>query len=231
MQKTIVVTGANRGIGYEISKELAEMSNHVILAARNQESGEEAADKLKDQGHSCEFRLLDLEDSQSIHDFAKGLYRDYDHLDVLINNAGVFIDKDVPSTKVDMDIIRKTMDINCFGAVDLSKTLLNLLKGSDDPRIINMTSDLGAMNEMAGRHTAYRLSKAALNAFTQIYASDLSDTKIKVNSMCPGWVKTEMGGSGAARSLEQGADTAVWLATSNEVKTGKFYRDREEIDW
>jgi len=231
MKKIIVVTGANRGIGFEISKQLASYGNHVIMAARNKEEGNNACQELINQGYSCGYRHLDLEDPQSIHDFSKGLFADFDHLDVLINNAGVFLDKNTNSTKVDMEVIRKTMEINCFGAIDLSKTVLNLMKGSDDGRIINITSGLGAMNEMAGGYTAYRLSKVALNAFSQIYASDLSDTKIKVNSMCPGWVKTEMGGDSAPRSLEQGAETAVWLATNNEIGNGKFYRDKKEIDW
>ncbi|MEQ8926314.1 MAG: SDR family NAD(P)-dependent oxidoreductase, partial [Fulvivirga sp.] len=132
---------------------------------------------------------------------------------------------------VDMDTVRRTMQINLYGPMDLSKTLLNLLKGSAEGRIINISSGLGAMNEMAGGHPSYRLSKVGLNAFTKILSSDLSDTNIKVNSMCPGWVKTDMGGKGAQRSVEQGADTAVWLATAEDIPNGKFLRDRKVIEW
>ncbi|QSE99246.1 SDR family oxidoreductase [Fulvivirga lutea] len=229
--KTVVVTGANRGIGKQIVKELAEMGHHLIIAARDNKSGSQFATELKDSGYQVEFRKLDLENPESIHDFAKGLYTDYEKIDVLINNAAVFLDQGENVLSVAMDTVRKTVQINLYGPMDLTKTLINLLKGSEEGRIINISSELGAMIEMAGLHPAYRLSKVGLNAFTKIAADDLSETNIKINSMCPGWVKTDMGGKGAQRSVEQGADTAVWLATAEDIPNGKFLRDRKEIEW
>lgn len=231
MKKNIVVTGGNRGIGKAIVEELAKLRHHVIIAARNEKTGKALEKQLVDTGYDARFLQLDQSKPEEIERFAKLLYSDYDRLDVLINNAAVFLDNGQSSTKVKMKDIKRTIDINLYGPIDLSKTLLNLLKGSTEGRIINVTSGLGAMNEMSGNHTGYRLSKVALNAFTQIFASDLRDTTIKVNSMCPGWVKTDMGGEGAPRSVDQGADTAVWLATAEMIPNGKFLRDRTEIEW
>lgn len=231
MSKRIIVTGGNRGIGYQILLELAGKGHEIILAARNKEQGKKIAHDLNAKNLKVEFHQLDLEFSESINSFAEVISKEYNSVDVLINNAGVFQDRNNSSLSVDMEALKRTMQINLYGSIELSKLMIDILKKSQEGRIINMSSGLGALHDMGGGYTAYRLSKAGLNAFTKILASDLTGTNIKVNAMCPGWVKTDMGGKSAPRSLEQGADTAVWLATAENIPNGKFLRDRKEIQW
>ena len=231
MEKIIVVTGGNRGIGKEIVKQLASLGHRVVLACRNPESGKKAIENFENKG-LIDVKKLDLADHQSIHDFAKGLYTDYSRIDVLINNAGIFEDKNSSSANINYETLESTWQINTVGPILLSQTILNLLKGSDDARIINMSSGMGSVSSLStGGSPAYRISKAALNAYTQILSADLSTEKIKVNAMCPGWVHTDMGGQGAHRSVEKGAETAVWLATAPNIPNGKFLRDKEVIEW
>jgi NAD(P)-dependent dehydrogenase (short-subunit alcohol dehydrogenase family) len=149
---------------------------------------------------------------------------------VLINNAGI-ISSSKGVDKVGMDEIRALLETNFFGPLQLTQSLPPLLEKSPDGRIINISSGMGALHEVGCGYAAYRLSKTALNSFSAILAKDLAGTNIKVNSMCPGWVRTEMGGSNASRSVERGADTAVWLATAKEIPNGKFLRDRKVIEW
>jgi NAD(P)-dependent dehydrogenase (short-subunit alcohol dehydrogenase family) len=149
-------------------------------------------------------------------------------LDVLVNNAGV----EGPAgraAEVDLEDAHRVLETNLFGAWRLAHATLPLLRASDDARIVNVSSGMGQLAEMGGGYSAYRVSKAALNALTRVLAAD--EPGIRVNSICPGWVRTDMGGSGAPRSIEQGADTAVWLATAPEIPNASFLRDRKEIPW
>ena len=221
----IIVTGGNRGIGHQISKELVELGHEIILTARNADKGARAAKELR-----ATFMQLDVADDQSIAEFVANFSSRFESLDVLINNAGIFDDKSKPAHDPDFDIISRTLNTNLLGAWKLTVGLLPVLKKADDPRVINMSSGLGAMNTMAGQYPGYRLSKVGMNAMTQMIAAEIGD-QITINSMCPGWVKTDMGGEGAHRSLEQGAETAVWLATHSEIPNGKFLRDKEVIEW
>ena len=221
----IIVTGANRGIGKEIAEELLDMGHEVILATRDSHKGNALALEL-----GAPFYQLDVSSGDSIQSFSEKINTNFDSIDVLINNAGIFQDKEKPAHDPDFSIIRKTLDTNLLGAWKLIVALLPSLKKSSDPRIINMSSGLGAMNGMGGQFPGYRLSKAGMNAMTQMIHAELGD-EIKINSMCPGWVKTDMGGEGAHRSLEKGAETAIWLATYTEIPNGKFLRDKEVIDW
>ncbi len=221
----IIVTGGNRGLGRQISKELATLGHEVILTARDVTRGKEVADEI-----GTTFMHLDVADDQSISTFISEFSKKYDSLDVLVNNAGIFQDKDKPAHDPNFEIIRKTLETNLLGAWQMTVQLLPLLKKSTDPRVINMSSGLGAMNDMGGQFPGYRLSKVGMNAMTQMFHAELRD-QIKINSMCPGWVKTDMGGEGAHRSLEKGAETAVWLATHSAIPNGKFLRDKEVIEW
>jgi len=223
--KRVIVTGANRGIGRQITKELAALGHEVILTARDKEKGKEAA---KDLGAT--FYQLDVSAADSIQSFVEKLQADFSCIDVLVNNAGIFQDKDKPAHNPDFSIIRKTLETNLLGAWQLVVALLPLLRKSEDPRVINVSSGLGAMNDMGGQFPGYRLSKVGMNAMTQMIHAELGE-EIKINSMCPGWVKTDMGGEGAHRSLEKGAETAVWLSTYPDIPNGKFLRDKEIIDW
>jgi len=225
--KIILVTGANRGIGLEICRQLASAGHRVILTARDEEKGRSAAASISGQ---VQFFRVDMADPASFKDVQNYIAGQFGYLDVLINNAGIMssslgFDQAVP------DEIHRVMETNLFGVIGLTQALLALLQKSSAGRIINISSGMGALNDMAGGYAGYRLSKTALNSFTAVLAADLSATKIRVNSMCPGWVKTDMGGSGAHRPVEKGAETAVWLATAGQIPNGKFLRDKTVIDW
>ncbi len=227
--KNIVVTGANRGIGLEISKQLIEAGHHVIFTSRTESKGAAALKTIDPDGSHSALYILDIGDQQSILNFTKKIKSDYDHIDVLINNAGIFADGNQMTHNIDMGMLEKTLQTNLYGPILLSKELIPILKKSDDPRIVNVSSGMGAINDLAGGYPAYRISKTSLNAFTINLAAELSD--FKINAVCPGWVRTDMGGAGASRSVEQGAETPVWLALDSAVKSGKFHRDKRVIDW
>ena len=165
-----------------------------------------------------------------ISSVAKYIKTKYNHLDVLINNAGIGIGNK-GTLEADFDEIKQMMATNFYGAWRLSIALMPLLKASNKGRIINMSSGMGGMADLTGGYAGYRLSKSSMNALTILMANELKGSGISVNAMCPGWVRTDMGGAGASKSVEQGADTAVWLATNPEITTGKFFRDREIIPW
>ncbi|GIW21719.1 MAG: short-chain dehydrogenase [Candidatus Sericytochromatia bacterium] len=231
--KIILVTGANKGIGLEIVKQLAELKHSVILTSRNENLGIKAVNSLKEKNLNVDYHQLEVTSDESIEKAFDYVKNKYGKLDVLINNAGVFLENQENSSffNCDIDIIKQTMEINFFGALKVSKKFVDLLKQSDDARIINMSSGMGQLSEMGGGYIGYRVSKTSLNALTRIMSNELRKYKIKVNTMCPGWVKTDMGGPNATRELPQGADTAVWLATVEDCPTGKFFKDRKEIDW
>ncbi|KAA3611982.1 MAG: SDR family oxidoreductase [Calditrichaeota bacterium] len=227
MQKVMLITGGNRGIGLEICRQLAEQNHNVILTARDQEKGKTALMKLPS---GVEFLQIDMNNNSTFESAKDFIENKYGRLDVLINNAGIISSgKGVDTAK--MEEIRSVMETNFFGPVELTQTFLPLLKKSKEARIVNVSSGMGSLSEMGSGYAAYRMSKTALNSFTAILAQDLSSENIKVNSICPGWVRTDMGGSNASRSVEQGADTAVWLASADEIPDGKFLRDRKVIDW
>ncbi len=229
-KRVSVVTGANRGIGFEITKELAQKGFKVVLTARKESKGKDAAQELRDKGLNVVFHQLDVTDDSSIQQLVTYLEEELGKLDVLVNNAGISIDGDKTTVDIDMETVRKTMETNFYGPFKVSQALLPLLLKSDDGRIINVSSSLGALNNPFSGKTSYSISKTALNALTANMAADLKG-RVKVNSMCPGWVRTDLGGPNASHSVEEGADTAIWLATEHDIPHGKFLRDRKEIDW
>ncbi|MDP0498490.1 MAG: SDR family oxidoreductase [Verrucomicrobiota bacterium JB022] len=225
----VVVTGGNRGIGLEICRQLVQRGAQVILTARRPEAGEKALRELKSDRAS--FHVLDVTDSQSIADLRDHLQGQYGRLDVLINNAGIMDDEDNSGLDVGTDVVRETFATNTLAPLELSQALMPLLRKASPGRIVNLSSGLGAISSMGAGHPAYRISKAALNAVTRILAAEL-DGAVVVNSMCPGWVRTDMGGENAERDVSQGADTAVWLALEAPTDlTGRFLRDRQIIAW
>lgn len=227
--KTIVVTGANRGIGFEICNQLGKLGHEIILTARNVGKGIEASNKLRDKGYNSHFYQLDLEEEKSITLFTHEMSKSHNMVDVLINNAAILRDNGMHLRDLDMKVYERTMKINLQGPMLLTRTMLKLLRKSSDPRVVNISSGMGALNSMGGGNPAYRLSKAALNALTGIFSAE--ESGIKFNTMCPGWVKTTMGGSAAIRDVEKGAETAVWLALEKDIPSGKFLRDKKVIDW
>lgn len=230
-KRIAVVTGANKGIGFEITKELAQEGLKVVLTARNESKGKDAAQELRDKGLDIVFHQLDVTDDSSIQKLVTYLDKEMGKMDVLVNNAGISIDGDKTTVDIDMETVRKTMETNFYGAFMVSQALLPLLKKSDDGRIINISSTMGALHSPFSGKPSYSISKTALNALTVNMAADVKKTSVKVNSMCPDWVRTDLGGSNATRSVEEGADTAIWLATAPDIPDGKFLRDRKEIDW
>jgi NAD(P)-dependent dehydrogenase (short-subunit alcohol dehydrogenase family) len=227
----VVVTGANRGIGFEISRQLATRGAQVILTARKPEAGKAAVKELAEQSLTVQFRPLDVTLTKSIIALREFLKRTYGRIDVLINNAGIIAKGDAPGLEVDMETVRVTLEANALGPLHLSQALVPLLQRGKHGRIVNISSGMGAFSEMDDDNAAYRISKTALNAITAILAAGLR-RRIAVNAACPGWVRTDMGGRSAERDVTEGADTPVWLALDAPQKlTGKFVRDRKVIPW
>jgi len=230
-EKLAVVTGGNRGLGLETCRRLAQLGYTVILAARNPSAGEQAANALSADGLNVVYHHLDVTDLDTVHKLRNHIRATYDRLDVLVNNAGVFLDSTLASIMdASLKVMRTTLETNTLGAMTVAQCLIPLMHGNG--RVVNVSSCMGQLDTMEGHWPAYRISKTALNALTRILADELSDTNVKVNSVCPGWVRTDMGGPNAERSVEEGADTIVWAATlPDDGPSGKFFRDREEIPW
>ena len=222
MSRVALVTGTSRGIGAEIARQLAVDHDFVVYAgARDPDDVEEIEGIVPIE--------LDVTDEDEIVAAQERIGSEVGHLDALVNNAGVYGDP-VAAADYDIDRAHEVLEVNTFGPWRLIEAFLPLLHRSDAPRIVNVSSGAGQLSDMNGGRGAYRVSKAALNALTRTLAWD--EEAIKINAMCPGWVRTDMGGSGATRSVEEGADTAVWLATlPDDGPTGGFFRDRESIPW
>jgi NAD(P)-dependent dehydrogenase (short-subunit alcohol dehydrogenase family) len=231
-KRIAVVTGANRGIGCEICRQLAKRGARVVLTARDEAKGRAATEELTGQGLEVLFQPLDVNDEASVRALAVYLRDELHGVDILVNNAGVFLDQKRGGLDVPMAVVRDTLETNLLGAWRLSQALIPQMRQHGYGRIVNVSSGLGAMSEMSGGYSAYRISKAALNALTRIFADELRGTNILVNAMCPGWVKTDMGGPNATVPVEKGADTAAWLATLPDGgPSGGFFRDRRLIAW
>lgn len=233
--RVAVVTGANKGIGYEICYQLANRQDvRVVLTARDAEKGKQATKNLTDRNLDVNFFHLDVSRLEMITKLIKYLEESFGQIDILVNNAGIFHpdDKKLPGLSIPPEIVQKTFEINFMGPLQLCQAVIPVMKKQNHGRIINVSSGMGALHHMGGGSLAYRISKVSLNALTKILASELEGTNIMINTMHPGWVKTDMGGKSASRSINEGADTAVWLALdSPDGISGKFYQDRQEIEW
>lgn len=230
--RVAVVSGANRGIGLEIVRRLAGEGLTVVLGARDGKKAQEAADGLASDGLDVHGRRLEVTDAASVEELAGSVEQEFGRLDVLVNNAGVSLDGGQSGIEADLDLVRETLETNLLGAWRLAESAVPLMKRNGYGRIVNVSSGLGALEEMGGGVPAYRVSKTSLNALTRILAAELRGTGVLVNSVCPGWVQTGMGGSSAPRPVEEGADTPVWAATlPNNGPTGGFFRDRRQISW
>lgn len=228
-QRKVIITGANRGIGYETAKQLKDRGFLVILSSRDMVAGQSAATEL-----GVDFLQLDVTDEASISN-AELEYRERfgDSLDVLINNAGIYPDDSKSILEIDITRISEAFLTNTIGPITVTKHFLRLLKNAErGGRVINLSSKLGQLSEMGSIAPAYSISKTALNATTRQMASSLEQQNIAVNSVSPGWVRTDMGGENADLSVSEGADSVVWLADeAPHSLTGKFLRDRNQIDW
>ena len=224
-----LVTGANKGIGLEVVRQLASRGWRVFLTGRSLASVRRAASAL---GPSVTPVPLDITSRISIESAFSVVSQAVDHLDVLVNNAGILDDNEGSIFELPAQRLRRMFETNTIGALLVSQKFLPLIRKSPSGRIINVSSGAGQLTDMGTWAPAYSISKTALNGVTGQFAAALADSQIAVNSVCPGWVKTDMGGNDAPRSVEQGADTIVWLATeAPQSMTGLFIRDRKPIPW
>ncbi|NEP62148.1 MAG: SDR family oxidoreductase [Symploca sp. SIO2G7] len=226
-----LVTGANRGIGFEVCRQLAEQGYTVLLTARNPDKAQESAEKLRTTGLQVIPQQLDVADAASITRAYGRVAQDFGYLDALINNAAVDYDTDQNVLTADLDRVQKVFEINTIGTWRVTQTFIPLLRKSKHGRIVNVSSGAGALSSMRGGTPAYSLSKAALNALTLMLAASLKESGILVNAICPGWVATDMGGQGG-RPVAEGAASVVWGVTlPDQGPTGGFFRDGQALQW
>ena len=231
-EKIAVVTGANKGIGFETARLLAGEGIEVILTARDEARGKKACGKLKKEGADVHFHRLEVTDQASIDDLYEYVRKEFGRVDILINNAGIKMDTDKSGMEMDLDTMRNTMEINVNAPLALCQKFIPLMKKNGYGRIVNVSSQMGQLSGMSRGSMAYRTSKTALNAITRLLALELNDSNILINAGSPGWTRTDMGGPNAPRSTEEGADTIVWLATLPDGgPTGGFFQDRKPLDW
>ena len=228
MDRTALITGGNRGIGFEACRQLGRTGLRVVLTARDAVRGEGAAEALRDEGLEVLFEQLDVTDGGSVEACARRLSDAGTDIDVLVNNAGVYPTEGV--FQVDEETFRRALEINTLGPFCTCRAFVPAMVRRGYGRVINVSSGGGSFGEGIGP-VAYGASKAALNALTVKVAGAVRGD-VKANAMCPGWVRTDMGGAGAPRSPEQAADTLVWLATLPlDGPNGGFFRDRKPIPW
>lgn len=225
---TALITGANRGIGRQTAEELVGRGYRVYLGTRQREANGKNVAEL---GPEAFWLTLDVADSKSVRLAASRFGKSESALDVLINNAGIYADEGISICDVSRELLMETFQINTFGAIAVAQAFLPYLRQARQGRIINVSSGYGELDGLSPRVPGYCLSKLTLNGVTIMLADELRRDRIAVNSVCPGWVRTDMGGEGATRSVEEGAAGVVWLATKAAPElTGKFFRDGEEID-
>lgn len=234
--RTALVSGANRGIGFAVVRQLARLGVLAVIGARDPNDGVVAAEQLKSEGLECPVVRLDVTREGDAEAAVAEVIRLYGRLDVLVNNAAVLIDGpggfNASLFDLKAETLRQTFEVNLIGPVRLIQAAAPLMRKEGYGRIVNVSSGAGQLADMRSGYPAYRMSKTALNALTRIAAAELGGGNIKVNALCPGWVRTDMGGPEAERTPDEGADTAVWLATlPDDGPTGGFFRDRKPIPW
>lgn len=240
--RVALVTGASRGIGFEIARGLSRAGCNVMITARSGERARQACEELRATERTdteIRGRAADVTDHDALAGLVTAIGNELGRLDVLVNNAGVYLEAPhletpQPSSALEQPVgmLRTSLETNLIGPYRLIQLAVPLMRAGGYGRIVNVSSGSGQLADMEGGEVGYRVSKTALNALTRIFAAELAGTGILVNSMCPGWVRTDVGGDRAPRSPAEGADTAVWLATlPDDGPTGGFFRDREPIPW
>jgi len=239
-QRIALVSGANRGIGFAIADRLARQGLTVIIGARNEQKGLEAKKQLVNKGLDVHFTLLDVADVTSIMAAVGRMNDTFGRLDVLVNNAGIEIDAETGVLELPLGILQKTLTTNAFGPLLLSQGCVPIMNRHRYGRIVNISSTLGSLTDIVNpesnnvevQSSSYRLSKIVLNGITALLAKELRGKNILVNAVCPGWVRTDLGGPRAPLLPEQAAETPVWLATlSDDGPTGCFFREHQTIPW
>jgi NAD(P)-dependent dehydrogenase (short-subunit alcohol dehydrogenase family) len=235
--RTAIVSGANRGVGREIARQLFLRGYRVLFTSRDETKGKQSFEKLKEelgiQGDGeLVFHQLDVTDPRSIHKLHDMVVSEYEAADVLVNNAAVLLDQCGRILQTELDIYRATFETNLYGPLALSQTFIPLMLERNYGRVVNVSSGAGQVEDMIDDMTAYRLSKIALNGMTLILAKVVEGTNVLVNAGCPGWVRTDMGSPEAPRSPEEGAAGIVWLATLPDGgPNGGFFRDKQRLAW
>ena len=235
-KRIALVTGANRGIGLEIVRQLARRGLTTVLAARDLTKGQAAAASLSTEGLDVAAVAIDVTEGESVRAGVADLLARFGRIDVLVNNAGIlkegFSPEDASVFKAPIDLVMQTFATNTVGPLRLIEAIVPGMRERGYGRVVNLSSGAGQLSEMGSGFPAYRMSKAALNALTRLTAAELGPGGVKINAMCPGWVRTDMGGPNATRTVEKGAETAVWLATlTADGPSGGFFRDRKPISW
>jgi NAD(P)-dependent dehydrogenase (short-subunit alcohol dehydrogenase family) len=228
-----LVTGGNKGIGFEICRQLARKGVNVVLTARDEGKGLAATRRLQSQGLNVIFHPLDVTDAAAVRRLARYLDSVHGGCDIVVNNAGIALDR-YSSSVLDapVQLFRDTMETNVFGPLLLCQALVPSMLRQRYGRVVNLSSGMGQLEDMGDGSAAYRMSKTALNALTRMVAAATENRGILVNALCPGWVRTDMGGRDAARGVEKGAETAVWLATlPANGPSGGLFRDKKAIAW
>jgi NAD(P)-dependent dehydrogenase (short-subunit alcohol dehydrogenase family) len=227
--RIVLVSGGNRGIGLEVCRQLAERGYTVVMGSRDEEKGRVATEGLE---WNVIPQQLDVADAGSVDRMAAFIEEEFGRLDTLVNNAGISNDEGQRGVDADLDRVKESLEANLFGAWRLCEIAIPLMRRNDYGRIVNVSTGLAALEDMGGGSPGYRVSKTALNALTRILASELRGNGILVNAVNPGWVQTDMGGYGATRSVEEGAEALVWAATlPNSGPTGGFFQDRRPVPW
>jgi NAD(P)-dependent dehydrogenase (short-subunit alcohol dehydrogenase family) len=231
-EQVALVTGANRGIGLGVTRQLASLGFNVILGSRELAKGETAARPMIEGGWRVIPKQLDVTDQQSINELKSWVEEQFGHLDALVNNAAILYDSWQRATNAELNTVREAFETNTLGAWRMCQTFIPLLRESRHGRIVNVSSESGSLALMGGGTPAYSVSKVALNALTRMLADELKPSGILVNSVCPGWVATEMGGPDAPRSILEGAASVVWAVMLPDTgPTGGFFRDGQPLAW
>lgn len=239
-KKIALITGANKGLGFETARQLANQNVKVLIGARDETRGREAVEKLQNEGFDAEFVLIDVTDEKTLEATAKYVGETYGKIDILVNNAGIAVEYGANPGEFSMEKIRQTFDTNFFGVIAVTQNFLPLIKKSDSGRIVNVSSGLGSLAQntdpnwdfSAVKPLAYNSSKAALNMFTVILAHELKDTKIKVNSADPGYTATDLNNNSGPKTVEQGASIIFDLATlPDDGATGGYFDDQGIVPW
>jgi NAD(P)-dependent dehydrogenase (short-subunit alcohol dehydrogenase family) len=232
-QRIAVVTGGNRGIGREIARQLMKEDVFVIIGARDGAKCAQVTEEFKGNGSNLAAVPIDVNSTRSVNRFVRHVRKYHGPPSILVNNAGIHPEAiDTKFLETSISVWRDTFETNLFGAVRLCRSVVPVMRELGYGRVVNISSGLAQLHKMSQHRVAYRASKTALNALTRALAAELADTGILVNSMTPGWVRTDMGGAGALLSVEEGADTAVWLSLlPADGPTGQFFRNRKPVDW
>ena len=226
-----IITGANRGIGLEVARQLAHKDMTIILGSRDLEKGKTAAEMLASEGLKVIPHQIDVTDQENVDRLTAQVEEEFGQLNILINNAGILYDTWQQAINADFNTVREALETNTFGPWRMCEAFIPLLRRSGQGRIVNVSSEGGSLASMSGGTPAYSVSKAALNALTRMLAAELKGTGVLVNSVCPGWVATDMGGTGG-RPVEEGATGIVWAATlPADGPTGGFFRDGKPLPW